>query len=133
MIFIIGGNSQGKLEFARNLLGIDGDQQITDGASCDLTEAFTRPILNRLHILIKRLKAEEYDLNQFIEQGIDQNPQVTIICDELSTGVIPLSKEDRELQELVGRIQCTIAKRAGQVYRVYCSIPVLIKGDEHAL
>lgn len=133
MIFIIGGNSQGKLEFARNLLGLDGDDQITDGVSCDLTKAFARPILNQLHVLIKRLIAEGYDPNQFIQLGIDHNPRVTIICDELSTGVIPLLKEDREMQELVGRIQCTIAKRARQVYRVYCSIPVLIKGDEHAL
>ena len=128
MIFIIGGSSQGELDFARELLNVE-NESITDGAVCDFRDGFTKPVLNNLHFLIKRLLEAGEDAGTFIRQGLDMNPDITIICDELSTGVIPIAKEDRELQELVGRIQCLIAKRSEKVYRVHCSIPVLIKGE----
>jgi adenosyl cobinamide kinase/adenosyl cobinamide phosphate guanylyltransferase len=131
MIFIIGGNSQGKLEFAKELLQVQ-DESITDGAVCEIAHSFQKPVLNHLHLLIKRLKEEGRDPHEFIRQGIACNPDITIVCDELSTGVIPVLREDRELQELVGRVQCLVAKSAEKGYRVYCAIPVLIKGDPHA-
>lgn len=132
MIFIIGGSSQGKLDFARELLNVQNDS-ITDGAVCDFRDAFAKPVLNNLHFLIKRLLEAGQDAGDFIRQGLDLNPDITIICDELGTGVIPIAKEDRELQESVGRIQCQLAKRSDKVYRVHCSIPVLIKGNQDGL
>jgi adenosylcobinamide kinase/adenosylcobinamide-phosphate guanylyltransferase len=129
MIFILGGNSQGKLDFARSLLRFPAEN-VTDGENCGLTEAFDKPVLNKLHLLIKRLLESGTDPWETIRAGIERNPDMTIICDELSCGVVPVGKEERELQEKVGRIQCEIAKRAEKVYRVFCSLPVLLKGKE---
>lgn len=132
MILIIGGNSQGKLEFAQSLLNVQ-DTDITDGSCCPFADAFHRPVLNHLHLLIKRLRQEGLDHLSFVLEGIENNKNITVICDELSTGVIPIKREDREIQEQIGRLQCEIAQRAEKVYRVYCSIPVLIKGIENEL
>lgn len=132
MNFIIGGNSQGKLEFALTLLSentsaISAADTVADGAVIAWADAFSRPVLDRLHLLIKRLVDHGIDPYEFVERGLAANPSITVICDELSTGVIPIAKQDRQLQETVGRIQCLIAGRARNVYRVYCGIPVLIK------
>lgn len=127
MILIIGGSSQGKTQFAKTLLKVEEDK-ITDGGSCVLEEAFTGPVLNKLQVLIQRLKEADFDAGRFILEGIKKNPEITIICDELGLGVVPVEQKDRERQELIGRIQCQIAQKADKVYRVHCSIPVLIKG-----
>ncbi|NLM22423.1 MAG: hypothetical protein GX207_11910 [Peptococcaceae bacterium] len=127
MILIIGGNSQGKLQFAQEMLQV-GNEMISDGGTCQLDQAFAKPVLNRLHLLISRLKQQGLDPYSFIKQGIENNPEITIICDELGLGVVPIDREERELQELTGRLLCDIARQAAQVYRVHCSIPVKIKG-----
>jgi len=127
MILIIGGNSQGKLKFAKELLSI-GDDLVTDGGTCEFDRAFDRPVLNHLHLLIRRMKQQGLDVYGIVRQGIERNPEITIICDELGLGVVPVNCEERELQELTGRIQCELAQKAAQVYRVHCSIPVKIKG-----
>jgi hypothetical protein len=131
VILIIGGNSQGKRDFVKKNLGVQ-DENISDGWNCPLQDAFNKPVLDHLHVLIKRAKEDGRDPLLYIQEGLDYNPKITLICDELGTGVIPIRKEERDLQESVGRILCLIAKRAEKVYRVYCSIPVLIKGDADA-
>lgn len=127
MIFIIGGNSQGKLQFVMDYYSLSEDQ-VTDGENCILSEAFNKPLLDKLHILIKRLITAGIEPSDFVMKGIDENPRITIICDELGCGVIPLDKGERAFREVVGRIQCEIAKQADKVFRVYCGIPTLIKG-----
>jgi len=132
LILIIGGTAQGKLDFARGLLGIE-ENDVADGEHCDLNQSFTRPVLDKLHLLIKRLKEQGIEAAGFIMEGIKTNENITIICDELAQGVVPVEKNEREMQELVGRIQCQLAQKAAKVYRVHCSLPVLIKGQENEL
>jgi adenosylcobinamide kinase/adenosylcobinamide-phosphate guanylyltransferase len=127
LILIVGGNSQGKLQFAMQLLDIR-EEMVSDGGTCDLDQAFAKPVLNRLHLLIKRTGEQGLDAAGFIMEGIRSNPDITVISDELGLGVIPVDPQDRELQELTGRIQCMLAQKASRVYRVHCSVPVLIKG-----
>ena len=69
MILIIGGNSQGKLQFAQEMLQIE-NEMISDGGTCQLEEAFEKPLLNNLHLLISRLKQQGLDPYSFIEQGL---------------------------------------------------------------
>ncbi|MBF0441256.1 MAG: bifunctional adenosylcobinamide kinase/adenosylcobinamide-phosphate guanylyltransferase [Oligoflexales bacterium] len=127
MIFIVGGNSQGKLDFALSLLGI-GKDDVSDGGSCDFPSAFEKPVLDKLHLLVGRLVRSGVDPLEFALRGILVNPGITVICDEIGSGIVPVGKEDRQLRETVGTVQCELARRADRVYRVYCSIPTLIKG-----
>ncbi|AFV01776.1 hypothetical protein UNSWDHB_2860 [Dehalobacter sp. UNSWDHB] len=130
MILVIGGGSQGKLEFVRSRWDI-ASANITDGGTCTFEEAFQHPVLDHLHLLIRRLQEAGLDARKFIADGIEQHPDMILICDELSSAVVPVLKDDREMQETTGRILCAAAQKAAKVYRVFCSIPVLIKGEEH--
>ncbi|MGI5902070.1 MAG: bifunctional adenosylcobinamide kinase/adenosylcobinamide-phosphate guanylyltransferase [Desulfitobacteriia bacterium] len=127
MIFIIGGRGQGKLQFAKELLRV-GEESIIDGGSCVLEQAFSKPVLNKLHLLVYRLLEANIDAEEFIRTGINKKPPLALICDELGTGVIPMEKKERIFQEQLGRIQCQLAQEAEKVYRIYCSIPQLLKG-----
>jgi len=128
MMLVIGGNSQGKLDYVKNILNMT-DDQINDGEFCVLEEAFQKPVLNKLHLLVKRLMEADLDMMDVVVKGLEKNPAITVICDEIGCGIVPMKKVDREWREQVGRIQCIVAKKADIVCRVYCSLPVMIKGE----
>jgi adenosyl cobinamide kinase/adenosyl cobinamide phosphate guanylyltransferase len=128
MIFITGGNSQGKLAFARRAFSLtDGD--IADGAECAFSSAFDRKALDRLHLLAERMIREGIDPETAVREGIAKNPGIIVLCDELGCGIVPASPEARLLRERVGRLSCVLASEADRVYRIVCGLPQLLKGD----
>ena len=50
-----------------------------------------------------------------------------IICDEISSGIVPLKKEDRMWREETGRCLQYLSKESSCVYRIFCGIPTIIK------
>ena len=58
-----------------------------------------------------------------------QQPDVVILCDEVGSGVVPLAEEDRTWRERVGRTCCALAERASCVVRIWCGIPMVLKGE----
>lgn len=127
MIFVTGGNSQGKLEFVKTIYAVR-ESDIADGADCGFGDAFGKPVLNHLHLLVKRLLEAGEQPDGLVDNGLKQNPGIIILCDELGSGIVPIRREDRELREKVGRLQCMLAGRASTVYCVCCGLPMLIKG-----
>lgn len=124
---VIGGKYQGKLEYVLKTLNLS-IESVNHGASCGFENAFEKPVLNNLHILVRRLLEAEKDPTMFILTSLQKGNSVTIICDEIGCGIVPIDKNDRYLREITGRILCEIAKTAQKVVRVQCGIPVLIKG-----
>ena len=47
--------------------------------------------------------------------------------DEVGCGIVPLSREDRDYREAVGRAGQKLAEAAREVWRIQCGIPVRIK------
>lgn len=104
MILIIGGAYQGKEKFALEVLKIDKDKIFSD---------FNFAVKNEGEAVIDKIFAGGYD---------------AVISDEIGCGIIPLDKADRELREKTGRIQCALAARCSEVWRVSCGIGTKIKG-----
>ena len=50
-----------------------------------------------------------------------------IISDEISSGIVPLKKEDRMWREETGRCLQYLSKESSCVYRVFCGISTIIK------
>ena len=56
MELYIGGMSQGKLKLVCDKFKLEeGSNQICDGADCSLEDLFTSPVINHLHLFIRRL------------------------------------------------------------------------------
>ncbi|MGL4790992.1 MAG: bifunctional adenosylcobinamide kinase/adenosylcobinamide-phosphate guanylyltransferase [Anaerotignaceae bacterium] len=104
IIFVTGGAYQGKTEFAKTL---------------------GQPVLNGLHLVIEGWLKEGKDINIELEKILTGD--ITIVCNELGCGIVPLDKFQRELREVVGRAACNVAKKADIVYRVQAGIPEEIK------
>lgn len=155
MELYIGGMSQGKLKLVCDKIKIQEDSnQICDGADCSLEDLFTSPVINHLHLFIRRLFIEEartecalpfLDLNSclapkeldntdpahlaevVVQELMDKNPAAIIICNEIGYGIVPMDKTDRLYRETVGRCLCRLAAYSERVVRVVCGLGMKIK------
>ena len=114
MILIIGGVGQGKLDYVLERTGYGMDQ-----VAHTPEQARTRPVFDGLE------QWPELD-----EQALlAANPDVICICDEVGCGVVPVEPDQRTWREQVGRLCCRLARRAERVERIFCGLPMVLKGE----
>ena len=108
MIFITGPLYSGKRSFAKRLLCCD-DEALSMRCALDVQE----------------LAAECDDLEALAER-LSRYEIVTAA--ELGGGIVPLHPGEREARERAGRLACLLAARADTVVRMFCGIPMVLKG-----
>lgn len=149
MELIIGGSFQGKLEYVRKKLekqNMDVKPQEILDCACLPGAALAKPlsaencpgpaprIINHLHLLV-RSSMENGSMENgsmeallpVLEQLLQENPAVTLICDEVGYGVVPAERFERQYREAVGRMLCFLAGRAEHVERIVGGLPIKIK------
>ena len=104
MIFITGPLFSGKLAYARTLCGED--------ELCRDAQA---------------LAAQEADLTALADALASQYK--VVISTEVGGGVVPLDAGERAAREAAGRLACLLAQRADTVVRVFCGLPMALKGE----
>lgn len=136
MILITGGQSQGKLAFAKKLwereLRETGRSDFSGAATAEggedsYAKALEAGIVNHLELYIRRLMEEGEDFAGFVERLIDQNGEAVVIADEIGCGIVPADAFERDYRETDGRLCQQIAAASKEVYRVVCGIGVKIK------
>lgn len=119
MILVIGGMGQGKLAAVlRNTEYTEKDVTCTPG-EC-------KPVLNNLQKAVRSALAEGKTQEQIFAELAGH---AVIISDEVGCGVVPVDRFEREWRETVGRICCLLAKNAEQVVRLFCGVPMVLKGE----
>lgn len=126
MRLIVGGRAQGKRAYVETWVPA---RLIADGKDCG-PEALERALaLDHLHLLIRRwLDAGKSPLAEALALA-KRRPDLTVICDEVGCGVVPMDRAEREWREAVGRVCCALAKEA-EVERVVCGIPRLLQAKK---
>ncbi len=114
MVLIIGGMSQGKLDFARRQLGVSSWSEGRLGPE-DCVYGFQEVVR---HTPEAREAADAW---------CTAHPGGVIICDEVGCGVTPMDRADRVWREQVGRICCHLAEEAEAVYRGPCGLGTRLK------
>lgn len=122
MRLIVGGISQGKLDYALRAYGIS-PSQVTEVPE----EAEHARIWNHLERTIRKWTACGENPQAHIDRVLNRNPDLIVICDEVGCGVVPVAPEERLWREAVGRTCCTLAERAETVERVFCGISMKLK------
>lgn len=148
MKLIIGGYSQGKLNYVLRKIGENG-YQICDGTlpeytkidaaeiniiKSDTTKSDTAEpdtsntiIINHLHTFIKTSIQQGENPKESILDFITKYPDCILISDEIGNGIVPMDAFEREYREQTGRILIELAKEAEEVIRVICGICQKIK------
>ena len=104
MIFITGPLFSGKLAYARTLCG--EDELCRD---------------------VQVLAAQEADLTALADALASQYK--VVISTEVGGGVVPVDAAERSAREAAGRLACLLAERADTVVRVFCGLPMALKGE----
>ena len=100
MVFVTGPLYSGKRTFAQKL----GGRQVYD---------------------VQDLAADAADLNRLADELADYD---VVTAAEVGGGVVPIDPAARAAREAAGRLGCLLAQRADAVVRVFCGIPVYLKG-----
>lgn len=126
MVLIVGGAYQGKKKFACEQLEIK-EQELVDGRDCPYGSLMTARGMHHLQDYVKRMLLDQQDATQNILAEVEDNTEVILLCNELGCGLVPIDAFDRTYRESVGRLQCELAKRSKEVYRVTCGIGARMK------
>ena len=73
------------------------------------------------------LAADCPDLEALADHLAGQYAVVTVT--EVGGGVVPTDPAQRAAREAAGRLGCLLAARANTVVRVFCGLPLVLKGD----
>lgn len=84
-------------------------------------------ILHAFHEKVREIVAQGQDPRAFAQQLCMDFPDAVIVSDEIGSGIVPISAEERAWRQAVGRALCIIAQHAQSVTRVVCGIGVRIK------
>ena len=109
MIFITGPLWSGKRDFACRLLG------------CTREELSARAVWD-----VQALAAGCRDLEALADRLAAHE---AVILTEEGGGVVPADPAQRAAREAAGRLACLLAERAGCVVRVFCGLPLVLKGE----
>ncbi|MCC8126527.1 MAG: bifunctional adenosylcobinamide kinase/adenosylcobinamide-phosphate guanylyltransferase [Clostridiales bacterium] len=130
MILVIGGASQGKDRFACGLLmagnEIKYEKNLARGGRDLPDTVFQKPYVSGYQEIIRTLLEEGRDPETFTSELIAADPEL-VVMDEVGSGIVPISRDEREYREAVGRAGQLLAAHAEQVYRVICGIGMRIK------
>ncbi|MDE6880476.1 MAG: bifunctional adenosylcobinamide kinase/adenosylcobinamide-phosphate guanylyltransferase [Oscillospiraceae bacterium] len=110
MIFITGPLYSGKRTYACEALG------------CTMEELAGRAVWDA-----QALAAGCGDLEALVDKLAQYE---VVIATEVGGGVVPLDGAQRSAREAAGRLSCLLAQRADRVVRVFCGLPVILKGED---
>lgn len=103
------------------------------GGLCQGQEALARrenpgaALLTGFHTVIREKLAAGEDTLAYTQRLCAEQPELVVVSDEVGSGVVPISKEERLWREAVGRALCVVAEHAESVTRVMCGIGVRLK------
>ncbi|MDO5406949.1 MAG: bifunctional adenosylcobinamide kinase/adenosylcobinamide-phosphate guanylyltransferase [Eubacteriales bacterium] len=137
MILIVGGNSQGKAAYARELAAKEYKESgveipIVDGMTDSWEDAGKGGCLLNFHGFVRQVMDAKADPDRFtealcqVETEKSRQPEI-VTMDEVGCGIVPLDKRERDYREAVGRAGQILAAHADTVYRMICGVPVQIK------
>ncbi len=120
MNLIIGGQAQGKLDFA-----LDKYSLSKEDVSCEIS--FDKKIIYKTEDIISALVKNNEDAFAVFEELKNRNPNCIVICNEVGCGLVPIEEIDRKIRDTVGKICCDLAKHSESVYRVFCGVATKLK------
>ena len=124
MVLVFGGAYNGKLDFVKEKFNVNED----DIFYCGVNEIdFSKKVICGLHKFTYNNILKDISSLQYIKENINLFKDKIIISDEISSGIVPLKKEERMWREETGRCLQYLSKEASCVYRIVCGIPTIIK------
>ncbi|MBB6623658.1 bifunctional adenosylcobinamide kinase/adenosylcobinamide-phosphate guanylyltransferase [Clostridium gasigenes] len=124
MILVFGGAYNGKLEYAKAKYNIK-DEEIFFCNEKELN--YSKKIICGLHKFIYELGKYGENPLDILKENIKELEDKIIICDEISSGIVPLEKSNRIWREDTGRCLQYLTKNSCTVVRIFCGLEMVLK------
>jgi adenosyl cobinamide kinase/adenosyl cobinamide phosphate guanylyltransferase len=126
MKLVIGGAYQGKLDYVMETEAIDAtDVFVCEPSTLELD--FSQHVIHNLQNLIWAQQQQGINSLAYLQAHRAQLQNITIICEDLSSGVVPIDAATRLWRETTGRCGVWLARESDEVIRVFCGIGTRIK------
>lgn len=126
MRLYFGGAYNGKLKYVKETYNIkDEDIFFCYEDKID----FSKKIICGLDKLIYFNAINEKESLKFFKENLERLRDKIIICDEISSGIVPLKKEERYWREETGRVLQLLTKESNYVCRIFCGLPMVLKDE----
>lgn len=126
MILYFGGAYNGKLNYVKEKYNLNDE----DIFYCNKDNIdFSKKVISGLDkfILFNTLNGKES--LKCIDENIESLKDKIIICDEISSGIVPIKKEERVWREEVGRVLRYLVLNSDEVYKIFFGIPKRLKSE----
>ena len=116
MELYFGGAYNGKLRLIKEKFNIDEN----DIFFCGEGEIdFSKKVICGIHMFIYNEVINGRDAMEFFKKNIEVFKDKIIISDDLSSGIVPLKKEDRKWREETGKVLQFLTSKSNKVTRVF--------------
>lgn len=126
MELYFGGAFNGKLKYVKEKYHIEN----CDIFFCNDKEIdFSKEVICGIDKLIYNRALNGVDsLSYFVDNSENLKNKI-IICDEISSGIVPIKKEERMWREETGRVLQYLSHNSKIVCRIFCGIPTILKDE----
>jgi len=76
---------------------------------------------------ILALVKADIDVSESMKQFISSNRDATVICNDISCGVVPADSLLRKWREAVGKSLAELSRASDETVRLFCGIPSRVK------
>ena len=125
MILIFGGSYQGKLDFAKENFGVTDAEVFTCTTENEID--WSKKVLYNMDQAFLRHVREGKESREVLKEHLDELKDKILIVNDISQGIVPMERENRDWREMTGRAMLYISKEADEVYRVFCGLGSKIK------
>lgn len=126
MKLLFGGAYNGKLRYVKENLGIK-EEEIFYCSNEKID--FSKKVISGIDRLIYLNALEGKESLSFFKENKEKLKGKILICDEISSGIVPLKKEERLWREETGKVLQFLSKESKEVYRIFFGIPTRLKGE----
>ena len=124
MILVFGGAYNGKLEYVKAKYNIK-DEEIFFCSEKELN--YSKKVICGLHKFIYAIGKYGENPLDILKENIKELEDKIIICDEISSGIVPLEKSNRIWREDTGRCLQYLTKNSCMVVRIFCGLEMVLK------
>jgi adenosyl cobinamide kinase/adenosyl cobinamide phosphate guanylyltransferase len=112
MILVIGGHSSGKMNFVKENLNCNFEND---------------NVINNVNAIAEEMFEAGMDYETAANLIYGKCCDKIVLTDEIGNGIVPMDASKRDFREWMGRVQIILAKKSDDVYRVICGMGQKIK------